>query len=155
MKLTRKMMISFVVLGVLAVMALPAFAQSGTRSKTVTEDTINSSYRVSNPYRSRVSNISVDLQAGQVVISSTHNFRNASVDTVTTITPAVSNGRVTWSVLSATTNGEPVSADLLAQINASIASSWRNYIKGQAGMGRVTSVVITDTDITYTFEARR
>lgn len=155
MKLTRKMMIMLTMIGVLAVMAFPAFAQSGTRTKTVTEETINASYRVSNPYRSRVSNISVDLQAGQVVISSTHNFRNASINTVTTITPTVNNGRVTWSVLSATTNGEPVSADLLAQINASIASSWRNFIKNQAGTGRVTSVVITDTDITYTFESRR
>lgn len=155
MKLTRKMMIALVVLSVMAVMAFPAFAQSRTRTKTITEETINASYRVSNPYRSRVSNLSVDLQAGQVVISSTHNFRNASYDTVTTITPTVSNGRVTWSVLSATTNGEPVSADLLAQINASIASSWRNFIKNQAGTGRVTSVVITDTDITYTLESRR
>ena len=155
MKLTRKLMIMLVMMGVLAAMALPAFAQSGTRTKTITEDTINSSYRISNPYRSRVSNLSVDLQSGQAVISSTHNFRNASYDTMTTITPTVSNGRVTWSVLSATTNGEPVSADLLAQINASIAASWRNYIKNQAGTGRITSVVITDTDITYTFEAKR
>ncbi len=155
MKLTRKLMIVLVMLATMAVMAFPAFAQNGTRTKTVTEDTINSSYRVSNPYRSRVSNLAVDLQSGQAVISSTHNYRNASYDVVTTITPTVSNGRVTWSVLSATTNGEPVSADLLAQINASITSSWRNYIKSQAGTGRVTSVVITDTDITYTFEAKR
>lgn len=155
MKLTRKMIIMLVMIGALAAMALPALAQSGTRSKTITEDTINSSYRVSNPYRSRVSNLSVDLQAEQVVISSTHNFRNASYDTVTTMTPTISNGRVTWTVLSATSNGEPVSADLLAQINASIASSWRTFIKNQAGTGRITNVVITDTDITYTFESRR
>ncbi|MBI5928355.1 MAG: hypothetical protein HY862_03550 [Chloroflexi bacterium] len=153
MKLARKMIVTLVLVGILALLAVPALA-AGSRTKTITEDTINSSYRVSNPYRSRVSNLSVDLQPDQVVVSSTHNFRNASYDVVTTLTPTVSNGRVTWTVLSATSNGEAVSADLLAQINASITSSWRNFIKNQAGSGRITSIVITDTDITYTIETR-
>jgi hypothetical protein len=161
MKRTRKMskmskpMISLLLLVVLAAMAIPAFAQSSTRTKTVTEEQINSAYRVGNPYRSRVSNISVDLQAGQVVISSTHTFRNNTYDTVAVITPSISNGRVTWTVVSATANGEEASAELLAQINASITSAWRNYIRNQVGQGRVTDVTITDTDITYMLESRR
>jgi len=38
---------------------------------------------------------------------------------------------------------------LLAQINASISSSWRNYWKNKHP-GYVTALTISDTDITWT-----
>jgi hypothetical protein len=154
MKQIRKFGIALVVLGVLAVMVVPAFAQNtGTmRTTTLTEEQINESFRVTNPLGRRVSDVVVDLQPGQAVVSAKITDRRQKVtDVVGTFVPSVRNGRIYWEVSFLTANGEPVSADLLAQINASIATSWRNYIKGKASTGRISALEITETEAVITW----
>lgn len=143
---------------VLAGLALPlatAGAQAAAGTLTLTESQINSSYRVTNPWRRAVTNVSVDLQAGQVVISSTQTYRRASYAVVATYTLSIQDGRIYWTLANATANGQPASQELINQVNASISSSWRNYLRQQAGPGRVQSVTITDTDITIAYAPRR
>ena len=141
------------ILAAIVVLALPfatVSAQTATRSHTWTEDQINNSYRVTNPWRRSVTDVSVDLQPGQAVISSTQVYRRATYQVEAVYEPRVSNGRVYWTLTSASANGEPASQDLINQINASLSSSWRNYVRQQAGVGRVQTITITDTDLTVT-----
>lgn len=139
---------------VLAAFAQPAAAAS--RNVTITEQQINSSYAVTNPKRSTITNRTVDLQPGQVVISATWSApRRDPVNIVSVYTPALENGRVAWTLASATANGEPASAELQQQINAQLSSSWARYIKGKNEKATVSSVTITDNEIVYAVEAAR
>jgi hypothetical protein len=147
----RKLSFVLLALMIAGLMVVPTLAQE-TLSRTFTEDQINDSYRVNNPRRTALGNVSVDLQAGQVVISATHTYRRTSVDTITTTVPFIQDGRVYWEVVSIVTDdGQAASDDLVAQINASIMTSWRNYIRGKVE-GIMTAVTITDSDITFTAE---
>ena len=151
----RKWLITLALMAVLAIAVVPALAQT-THTKTVTEDDINDSFRVNNPVRIRVSDLSVDLQAGQVVVTATINRRNADPNiVVTTYVPSLTNGRIYWSVAAKLVNGEPVSQELLDQINASISSSWRNYIKRNLPTGRVTAFEITEDAVTISYTTPR
>lgn len=153
MKHLTKVLSVLLLITAFAAIALPAAAQSdGGKSKTITEETINDSYKVSNPWRRSVTDLSVDLQPDQIVVSATITFRRgATYDTATTLIPTVTNGRVTWSVEEALIDGEPASDDLLTQINDSIASSWANYVKTNGPSGRITAVDITDDALTITY----
>lgn len=133
-----------------ALLASPAAAQE-TFSRTLTEAEINDAYRVANPRRAALSNVNVDLQPGQVVITADHATRNrGTVTTITTMQPSVDSGRVYWNVVSiVTADGQQASEDLIAQVNAAIATSWRNYFLGKVD-GVVDSIAITDTEITLT-----
>jgi hypothetical protein len=116
----------------------------------VTESDINSSFRVTNPRNRKITNVVVDLQAGQAVITATFTAPNTSpIPVSVTMVPTLSNGRVTWAVSAASANGQSASSELLAQINASIGSSWRNYWKSK-NMGKVTAFTITDDSVTWT-----
>jgi len=135
---------------ILAAMAFPTFAKEKVVTVTLTESDINSSYRVTNPARRSITNVNVDLQPNQVTITATFTApKTQPIPVSVTLEPTVSNGRVTWTVLSATANSKPASGDLLAQINASISASWRNYWKGKHP-GYVTSLTISDDEITWT-----
>ncbi|MBI5669957.1 MAG: LmeA family phospholipid-binding protein [Chloroflexi bacterium] len=150
----RKIVITITLLALLALAVVPAFAQSAT--VTWTEEDINSSYRVTNPARRSVTNVSVDLQPEQVVVNATVTLRGKTpVDVVTTLTPSISNGRIFWTVTAVTKDGQPVSQDILNQINASITSSWRHYVKEHGRPGRVTAIEITDDTVTITYSRSR
>lgn len=147
---TRKLAVVLVLLTVLAAMVVPAFAAT-EHSKTITEDDINATYRVSNPARRSVSDVYVDLQEGQAVITATMTLRGKDPVAVSvTFVPSISNGRLYWTVTAATEDGNPVSADLLAEINLRISAAWRNYIRDHAPAGHFTSITITETDLTIT-----
>lgn len=146
----RKLSLVAVLMVVLAAMVFPTLAAEKTVTVSISESDINSSYRVTNPRNRKISDVVVDLQAGQAVISATFTTASSSPIAVSvTLVPTLSNGRVTWSVSAASANGQPASADLLAQINASISSSWRNYWKNK-NMGKVTAFTITDDTVTWT-----
>ncbi len=148
----RKFSLIALLVLILGAMAFPTLAADKTKTVTVTltETDINSSYRVTNPPRRSITNVNVDLQSGQVVISATFTApRTSPIPVSVTLAPTVSNGRVTWTVLSATANGKAASADLLTQINASITTSWRNYWKGKHP-GHVTSLTVSDDSLTWT-----
>ena len=155
MKSVSRIMMMLVAIVVLALPFSVASAQTNTRSVTWTEDQINNSYRVTNPWRRSITDVSVDLQPGQVVISSTQTYRRATYQVQAIYEPRISNGRIYWTLTSASANGEPASQDLINQVNASISTSWRNYVRQQAGTGRVQSIVITDADITVSYSVGR
>lgn len=156
MKISTKAVVLFVLVVVLAAAVVPALAQNTTTTVTVTETQFNETYRVTNPPRRSVSNVVVDLQPDQAVVSATLTERNkTALAVVVTLVPTVSNGRITWSATAATASGEAISGDLLTQINNSIAASWRNYVKGKSKPGRVVSVEITDDDLTITYNKTR
>lgn len=153
---------SRIVSGVLVVLvlmmaALPMAASAQRqRSLTITEEQINNSFAVTNPVARRWSNVSIDLQPGQAVVNGTLTLRRPTGVNVTTYTvssvwtPTILNGRLYWTLVSATANGQPASAELTQQINNSIASSWRTYFRSQT-TGSLTSIVITDSDMTLTW----
>jgi hypothetical protein len=135
--------------------AVSAQDNAASRTVTLTEAQINSSYRVTNPARRGVTNVSVDLQPGMAVIASTHTIRSRGANTVyscsSTWTPGITNGVVIWTLGGATCNGQPASAELTTQMNSHIGSSWRNYWRTQRG-GRVVSVSVTDNEVIYTWQ---
>jgi hypothetical protein len=138
-----------------AMLALPAQTFAAGTTRSISEAQINASYWVANPPARGVTNRSVDLQPGKVVVSETWTRRaDTPKQVVAVLTPRVENGRVFWSVASATIDGGAASDELLAQINSRINSSWRNYARKQSGPGRVTAVEISDDTITYTLETR-
>lgn len=146
----RKLSLIALLVLILGAMAFPTLAADKTVTVTLTESEINSSYRVTNPRHRSISAVNVDLQPGQVVITATFTAPKTSpIPVSVTLVPSVSNGRVFWTVSAATANGQPASADLLAQINASITSSWRNYWKGK-NPGYVTALTISDDSMTWT-----
>jgi hypothetical protein len=129
----------------------PASAQT-TRAVTITEQQINATYRVTNPYRWTVTSIVVDLRPGQAVVTYNLKYRNGQTATTeTTLVPTVREGRLYWNVTTRSRNGTPVSPDVLSQINASVDSSWRVWFRGKLPTGKVTGVTITDNDITFTY----
>ena len=133
------------------------FAQ--TASITLTESEINDSYLVTNPLRRNVTSRSVDLQSGQVVISETITHRRwfsggtTTSNIVGVFTPNISDGRVYWTLESATLNGAAVSQELVGQFNTWLSSSWSRFFRQQSGSGRVTAITITDSDVTISFES--
>jgi hypothetical protein len=151
--MNRKMIVLIVAMFATALMAVPTLAQREF-SRTLTEQQINESFRVENPRRARLSNVSVDLQPGQTQVSATYTSRRVSLDVVATMTPYIDGGRIYWTVTDVvTTDGQEASDELLAQINEAIEASWRNYIRGQFD-GIVDSIIVTDTDLTITGTTR-
>jgi hypothetical protein len=141
--------VTALVLIVAALLVSPVAAQQEF-SRTLTEQEINNNYRVANPRRAALSNVVVDLQTGQAVITADHATRNRGTITTTSVMqPYVESGRIYWTMTSVTVNGEPASEELVAQVNTAIASSWRNYIQGKFE-GVVDTIIITDTDLTLT-----
>lgn len=151
----RRLFIAMTAVVMLAMAAVPTFAQSTTRTVTITEAQINSTYRINNPVRRQITHKKVDLQAGQVVISATVTGPNfGPFDVSVTFVPTVGgNGRVTWTVTAATANGQPASGEILTIINNDIMSSWRRYVYTHTN-GRVTALTITDTEMIYSITTR-
>ena len=144
----RKLILVFGLIAVLAMVVAPAFAQSYSRTISKTEDAINQTYRATNPYYRSITDVHVDLQPGQAVISAIYTRRaHDPIAVTTTLVPYIENGRLFWQATSATANGQPVSDALLAQINASIETSWRNYWRRNAPAGHITDVQISETSI--------
>ena len=149
MNIARRLTLIIILIAALAGIVVPTLAAEKT--VTITETDINSTYRATNPIRRTVSNVYVDIQTDQVVI--TANFTARGKDPVAvsaTMTASITNGRIYWSVTSATANGVSASGDVLTQINNSIASSWRTYIKTKADTGKVTSIAIGSDAISWT-----
>lgn len=138
-----------------ALMVAPTFAAANTKTITKTEDQVNSSYWVTNPAWRAVTDRYVDLQPGQVVVMETITRRGKdSVAVVVTYTPSIENGRLLWTVVSVTQDGQAVAQELVDQVNNHRSNSWRNYWKRNGAAGKVQSVEITDTDITITVATR-
>ncbi|MBW4437966.1 MAG: hypothetical protein KME04_12570 [Pleurocapsa minor GSE-CHR-MK-17-07R] len=155
----KKVWAVLIVVLTVGAMAVPALSASAEASAVyggtivVTETQVNSSYRVTSPARRQISNMVVDLQPGQAVITLTWTTRgrdSSAIPVSTTWTPVVSNGRLSWTLASATSNGAPISNELRAQINAALSTSWRNYWRSQHP-GRLTTVEVTASELRLTW----
>lgn len=154
MKITHKTIVAFVLIAVLAAAVVPAFAQE-VHTATFTEAEINEAYVVTNPPRRSITDVYVDLQPEQVVISASYTVRGKDpISATVTLVPSITNGRLYWTATAASANGESVSAELLVQINSSISSAWRNYIRQNAPVGLLSSIEITDETLTITGVSR-
>ncbi|MCS6835675.1 MAG: DUF2993 domain-containing protein [Anaerolineae bacterium] len=127
-------------------------ASSSTQSTiAITEDRINQTLRVTNPPRVAVSDVRIDLQPGQAVITLTITPRRGNqtpVNVRATLLPSVANGQVNWTLTNATADGRAASGDTLRVLN-SIANAWSAYLRSQL-RGNVTAVAVDDSAITYT-----
>ncbi|MBN1200921.1 MAG: hypothetical protein JXJ20_03600 [Anaerolineae bacterium] len=156
MTTVRTHFIAVILIAALAVTAIPAYAQDDnpTRTVTLTEDEINALYFVTNNPNRSVSDMIVDLQPGQVVISATITLRGREpFAAVVTLLPTIrEEGYVIWTANSVLVDGEAASDALLAQVNATITASWRRFVKEQFGPHVMADIMITDTEITYTLD---
>jgi hypothetical protein len=109
--------------------AVAPAAAATQQTITFTESEANQAYRVKNPPRRTISNVYVDIQEGVVAITAKITFPKAAYDTVSVFEPVIKRGTLTWTLKSATVNGQPVPSDVLAAINASIVPAWRNYVQ--------------------------
>jgi hypothetical protein len=149
----RRLIVIVTVILTTALMIVPTLASS--RTATISETRINEAYRITNPIVRSVSNLNVDLQVGQAVISGTITLRRGGTyDFTVTLVPTITNGRSFWDATEVTVNGQSVSQTIIDQINTIINASWRNFIKTQAGTGRISSLEITETDLIITFSGR-
>jgi hypothetical protein len=151
----RKLAVVLSLLVMSAIMVVPTFAAENTKIIPKTEDQVNSSYWVTNPAWRAVTSRYVDLQPGQVVVMESIARRGKDpVAVVVTYTPSVENGRIFWTTVSITHDGQAVAQDIVDQVNNNRTYSWRNYWKRNAIAGRVQSVEITDTEIKVTVTTR-
>jgi hypothetical protein len=147
----RKLITLVVLIAVLGMAAVPALAQTTSRTFTKTEAQINESYRVTNPYWRTLSDVSVDLQPGQVVMNATYTTRTVGPLAIsTTLVPSIHLGRLYWEATSVTADGQPVSPAVLDQINNSIYYSWINFWRRSGPAGHVTGIDITGDAISLT-----
>ncbi len=150
-----KLIALLVTIFALLLVVAPTLADDSAVTRTITEQQINESYRVTNPARRAVSDRLVDLQPGQVVVNEIVTRRGQEpVAVVVVYTPSVQNGRLFWTTVSVTRDGQPASQDIIDQINNHRQSSWRNYWRLNGPEGRVQSVTISDTEIVITLSAR-
>ena len=145
-----------IVSALLALSIAAVSAEPASATVTITEAQINSSFRVTNPVYRRLTNVRVDLQPGQAVVSATLTVRaprgqtTTVYQTVSTWIPSIVNGRVSWTLSSATVNGSPASSQLVSQINAAVGASWRTYWRSQHP-GRATAITVDDNQVVVTY----
>jgi hypothetical protein len=153
---TSALVVFAVLAALLALSAITVSAEPASATITISESQVNSTFRVTNPINRRVTNVAVDLQPGQAVVSATLTVRaprgqaTTSYQTVSIWTPSVVNGHITWTLVSATANGTPASSQLVSQINTSIGTSWRAYWRSQHP-GRATGVTVDASQVVITY----
>lgn len=135
----KKIVLALLIL-LLTLPMLTASAQSTTI--TVTEADLNGALRVQNPARQTVSNVVVDIQEGQVVITATITPRRGNAVTgVATLVPKLvttgSRTRLEWDISSFTINGQSGSGQYTNARNA-LSNAYRTAI--DAKLGRTFSV---------------
>ncbi len=155
-----KRIVHFILIIAAAVLTLLPLATAGAQGTqvtlTLTEAQLNSAYRVVSPRYRSVSNVAVDLQPGQVSLAATITFRNGqALTTVSVWTPTVSNGRITWTLVSLTANGQAVPQNLVSAVSnaarAVVQQTVQQALRTQvSGRYTVTEIVITENDLTIT-----
>lgn len=139
---------------------LPTAAQAESRSYTRTETQINEAFRLQNTYFARFGSTFVDLQTGQAVITGTLIPANTGEEapfSVTMVPSLVSsttnpdNMNVVWDVAAVSINDEALTDQQVQTIADSVAYSYRRAVWEARVGGDLESVVVTETDITYTY----
>lgn len=158
MSITRKAAFFLLIVGLLALAAVPAFAQDTTpeppdvRAITLTEARINDSFRVSEAPNPRFEGTSVDLQPGQVVITTNYMPVRADAEPVelsATLVPSLVDGLVQWIVVETFVDGQPAEDEFVDQINAAVSASWRRFFREETEFRYVLDITITETELIY------
>ncbi len=121
----------------------------GAGSLVVTEEYINNAYQVTHPGGYRISDVVVDLQPGQVVITANLNLNDGRVLVEqATFVPSVQNGVIVWTITQVTLDGEALDAETIARFNEEAAAGWLSVLVWeQVSTNRITNVIVTDTEI--------
>ncbi|NDJ78805.1 MAG: hypothetical protein GYB65_21350 [Chloroflexi bacterium] len=128
---------------------LGAFSSGGGTAEW-TEAYINSTFGVTS---SQYSDLYIDLQPGQVVMSANVTGDSGTVPETITFVPVVENGVIRWVITSLTINGQPLDEATIDSLNDTALTSWTNII-WQSARYTITSVTITDDTISATGDAR-
>src|SRR5262249_29448180 len=146
----------------LAALAFPMFSASAqdadlTKTVTITEADLNSLYLVTNPIHRGVTNASFDIQDAQVVFSATLDrpgYRGPC-DALATYTPAVTDGRIDWTLASLTINGSPATDDQMQDFSLGRVLGhplWRAYMEHFIyPRYEITGISISGDAITITY----
>lgn len=152
--------LALIALVVAAIAAAPLTTASAATTKTVsiTEAQINATNLVSEPYRQRVTNLKVDLQEGQAVVTASVQPRRdaPAYETVTTFVPAVRNGRLDWTITTRLRDGKDVPAEVLALLNNAVFPRVKAYVnrlvrEKVGGPYKVDSVTISADTLTVQY----
>lgn len=125
---------------------------------TVTEAQINATYRVTNPRNRAISNVYVAVQQDQVSITATITEPGKTpLNTVSVWQPYIVRGLVEWKIVSATSNGQPVSSDVLKLLETihkySLRTTFWNAVRRVlTPRSYVTAIKLTPGLITVTAE---
>lgn len=121
---------------------------------TVTEEEMNNSFITSDYPQGRMTDVFVDFQPNQVVISGTLTLlaTGEAVSIQATYSPAVVDGMVEWTVVSVLADGGPADEEMQGHVEAILGSSWNAWWLGRLDNATLTSVQVTDNEIIYTFD---
>jgi hypothetical protein len=133
-----------------------AQAQATTATVSFTEAELNAAYRVVNPRRQKISNVFVDIQEGQVVVTSTvtpETGNRSPVRLAVTYVPKLVQTslrtRLEWDVTQVTVDGTPTSGSTYASIRNAYSTALRNALDSKFGRSfSVTSFTVGGDVIT-------
>jgi hypothetical protein len=157
-KLTKGLLIATAIVALLGA-ALPAAQASAapipdqwqktTKTITITQDQINSSYRVTNPVNRAITDVSVTIGQGQVSVAATVTKRGEPpVATVSIWQPVIRYGLIDWKFVSATANGQPVTPDLKQILIRIHQVALRNLVRAIIRHNAPVRVFVTDVTLT-------
>lgn len=159
MKYTIRLMIAFVVIAAIVVAAVPTFAQD-EQTFTISEADIAGSDLFGGRFAEQrgaqrfLSDLAIDLQPGQVVLSGTLDTIFTGETAVSlTIVPVLEDQRLYWDVVAGTSDGEAIAEEDLAQLNERMDNSRITQFRRELGTGHILDVIITDEDITFVLDA--
>lgn len=127
---------------------------------TATESEINTSLStaLAQSPNAAIRNASIDLQANQLVISGEVERQNGSgeyVDATFTVQFSIVDGRLSAEITDANVAGWSGTDARLADINQQIESALQGRAQRDNPNVKLTALVITDTNLTFTLNAQR
>lgn len=148
----KRILFTVVMIGLLVPAAFVS-AQEDTRTVEITEAQLNESFRVTNPWRRSLTDMSVDIQEGQAVISGTYTRRAFSVGFSAIYQPSIEGGDIYWTLVSFDVDGTGVPQSTLDTINNSLARELRRTVKSYYNFFTVTDIQLSGDVVTISYIA--
>jgi hypothetical protein len=118
-------------------------------SATFTEAFINAQIQANQRPNADLTNLYINLQPGQLVMSGTVQSAQGSLDLALTLVPSVSNGRLNLEATVLTIGGFPI--DLSQWTDAGTVGDLQNVISSAAENRPLESLTVTENDLTVTW----
>jgi hypothetical protein len=124
------------------------FFIQNNRAMVITEEYINNSLQVRSPIDYRISNVVVDLQPDQVVITAYLNLPSGKVLTEqATFAATIDDGSIVWTVTSTTLDGTPLDTAIIDRFN-DLPTNWLGLgMWEDFSLYDIGEITITDTQI--------